>query len=111
MEIFLYIFRWVVSSDLDIRSLDILSKVCRGFYVCSRDSEIWRMACMKVWGINCKKANPGFSSWREMFLKRPRLRFDGCYISKTTYIRPGENSFQDQYYKPWHLVEYFRYLR
>lgn len=46
-----------------------------------------------------------------MFIERPRLHFIGCYISKTTYVRQGENSFQDQFYRPWHIVEYFRYLR
>lgn len=46
-----------------------------------------------------------------MYLQRPRLRYNGCYISKTSYIRDGENSFQDRFYRPWHLVEYFRYLR
>ena len=46
-----------------------------------------------------------------MFVLRPRLLYSGCYISKTTYVRPGENSFQDANYKPWHVVNYFRYLR
>lgn len=35
-EILMYIFRWVVSSDLDMRALEQLSLVCRGFYICSR---------------------------------------------------------------------------
>lgn len=47
VEIILYILRWVVSWDLDVRSLEMFSMVCRGFYLCSRDPEIWRMACMK----------------------------------------------------------------
>lgn len=47
VEIILYIFRWVVSSDLDLRSLEMCSMVCRGFYLCSRDSEIWRLACVR----------------------------------------------------------------
>lgn len=46
-----------------------------------------------------------------MYLHRPRLRYNGCYINKTSYIRDGENNFQDHFYRPWHLVEYFRYLR
>lgn len=46
-----------------------------------------------------------------MYLQRPRLRYNGCYINKTSYIRDGENNFQDRFYRPWHLVEYFRYLR
>nr|CAD7595546.1 unnamed protein product [Timema genevievae] len=47
MEIVLYILRWVVSADLDIRSLELCSRVSRGFYLCSRDSEIWRLACIR----------------------------------------------------------------
>lgn len=46
-----------------------------------------------------------------MFIERPRAWFNGCYISKTTYLRYGERSFQDQFYRPVHLVEYYRYIR
>jgi F-box protein 9 len=63
-----------------------------------------------VWGVNCGVLTP-YESWRKMFIERPRLQFNGCYISKTTYVRNGENSFQDQFYRPWHVVEYYRYLR
>ncbi|GAB5571618.1 F-box only protein 9 isoform X1 [Prionailurus iriomotensis] len=109
MEVLMYIFRWVVSSDLDLRSLEQLSQVCRGFYICARDPEIWRLACLKVWGRSCVKLVP-YTSWREMFLERPRVRFDGVYISKTTYIRQGEQSL-DGFYRAWHQVEYYRYIR
>lgn len=47
VEVLVYIFKWVVSSDLDMKSLEQLSAVCRGFYVCARDEEIWRIACEK----------------------------------------------------------------
>uniref|UniRef100_A0A8D0A2L3 F-box only protein n=1 Tax=Sander lucioperca TaxID=283035 RepID=A0A8D0A2L3_SANLU len=108
-EIMMYIFRWVVSSDLDMRALEQLSLVCRGFYICARDPEIWHLACLRVWGRNCTKLVP-FKSWREMFLRRPRVRYDGVYISKTSYIRQGEESL-DGFYRAWHHVEYYRYLR
>lgn len=36
LEVLMYIFRWVVSSDLDMRALEQLSLVCRGFYICAR---------------------------------------------------------------------------
>ncbi|TWW78805.1 F-box only protein 9 [Takifugu flavidus] len=103
-EILMYIFRWVVSSDLDLRALEQLSLVCRGFYICARDPEIWHSACARVWGRNCTKVIP-FKSWRDMFLRRPRV-----YISKTSYIRQGEKSL-DGFYRAWHHVEYYRYLR
>ncbi|XP_076831131.1 F-box only protein 9 [Brachyhypopomus gauderio] len=109
LEVLMYIFRWVVSSDLDLRALEQLSLVCRGFYICARDPEIWRCACLKVWGRSCTRTLP-FSSWREMFLERPRVRYDGVYISKTSYIRQGEESL-DGFYRAWHQVDYYRYLR
>jgi len=34
----------------------------------------------------------------------------GVYISRATYIRQGEQSL-DAFYSPWHLVEYYRYIR
>ncbi|XP_076173513.1 F-box only protein 9 [Ptiloglossa arizonensis] len=111
IEIVLYILRWVVSSELDLRSLEMFSRVCRGFYISARDSEIWRLVCVRVWGVNCGTYAPQYQSWREMYLQRPKLRYNGCYICKISYIHDGENSFQDRFYRPWHLVEYFRYLR
>lgn len=34
--------------------------------------------------------------------------FIGVYISKTTYIRQGEQSL-DGFYRAWHQVDYYRY--
>lgn len=34
----------------------------------------------------------------------------GVYIGKSSYIRQGEQSL-DTFYSPWHLVEYYRYIR
>ncbi|XP_037949386.1 F-box only protein 9 [Teleopsis dalmanni] len=126
-EILLYILRWVISLQLDMRSLENCAAVCKGLYLCARDEELWRLACVKVWGVNVGTLNnptleiddtiediiqlPQYSSWRQMFIERERLLFNGCYISKTKYLRMGENSFQDQFYRPVQLVEYFRYLR
>lgn len=46
-EIILHILRWVVASHLDMRSLEQCSIVSKGFYICARDSEIWKSACLK----------------------------------------------------------------
>lgn len=111
VEIILLILRWLVSTDLDLRSLEMFGSVSRGFYLCARDPEIWRLTCLRIWGLNCSPTLGPYGSWRNMFIERPRVNFNGCYISKTTYIRHGENSFQDQFYRPWHLVAYYRFLR
>jgi F-box protein 9 len=107
VEVFLVILKWLVSNDLDFKSLERFGRVCKGFYLLSRDQEIWKLACMKVWGANVSPT----STWREMFITRPRVNFNGCYISKINYQRYGENSFQDQFYRPVQLVEYFRLIR
>uniref|UniRef100_A0A182J8T1 Uncharacterized protein n=1 Tax=Anopheles atroparvus TaxID=41427 RepID=A0A182J8T1_ANOAO len=112
MELILYILRWVVSKDLDMKSLERFASVCRGCYLLARDSEIWRHACMRVWGVNLGVLKgTSFSTWREMYIKRPRILLHGCYISRASYLRSGENSFQDQFYRPVQLVEYYRYFR
>lgn len=109
VEVIQYILKWVISSDLDIYSLDQLSCVCRGLYLCARDDELWRLVCLRIWGINCGTADK-YGSYRDMYLQRPHLRFNGCYISKCVYYRAGEKSL-DCYYRPYHRVEYYRYVR
>ncbi|XP_050677765.1 F-box only protein 9 isoform X2 [Leptidea sinapis] len=110
-EVIQLIVRWVVSSDLDAVSLERVAGVCRGLYVTAREQDIWRSICVKTWGIDCGSPRAhNFASWRQMYIERPRLNLNGCYISKTTYLRHGENSFQDHFYRPWYLVEYYRYL-
>lgn len=52
------------------------------------------------------------SSWRQMFRQRPRLRFNGCYISTVNYTRPGAASTDSRTWgTPIHIITYFRYLR
>ena len=66
----------------------------------------------RVWGLHIGSLkSTGYSTWRHMFIERPRVNFDGCYISKTSYLRYGERNFQDHFYRPVHLIEYYRYVR
>jgi F-box protein 9 len=52
------------------------------------------------------------SSYRQMFRSRPRIRFNGCYISTVNYTRPGAASSNTLTWgAPVHMVTYFRYLR
>ncbi|XP_012937042.1 F-box only protein 9 [Aplysia californica] len=110
VELIMYILRWVVSPELDLRSLEMFSMVCRGFYMCARDETVWKLACEKIWGVNLGSPKKYGASWRRMLIERPHMLFDGCYISRVTYIRQGEQGM-DQFYRPFHLVEYYRYVR
>ncbi|KAI7362093.1 hypothetical protein KC354_g7564 [Hortaea werneckii] len=52
------------------------------------------------------------SSWRQLFRSRPRIRFNGCYISTVNYARAGGTSTNTLTWgAPVHVVTYFRYLR
>lgn len=52
------------------------------------------------------------TSWHKMFRFRPRIRFNGCYISTVNYIRAGQAAqSQTTWSSPVHIVTYFRYLR
>lgn len=52
------------------------------------------------------------SSWQRMFRLRPRIRFNGCYISTVNYLRSGQASaHQTTWNSPVHIVTYYRYLR
>ena len=47
-----------------------------------------------------------------MFRRRPRVRFNGCYISTVNYIRPGgSTASQVSWINQVHIVTYYRYLR
>ncbi|XP_031559049.1 F-box only protein 9-like [Actinia tenebrosa] len=109
VELLMYIFKWVVSTSLDFRSLEQVSMVCKGFYVCARDTEIWKLGCQRMWGVNCgSPVQWDHGSWRLMFINRPHLWTQGIYISKTTYMRPSEK-VEDIW--SMQLVTYYRYLR
>ncbi|XP_064652040.1 F-box only protein 9-like [Lineus longissimus] len=108
-ELLVYIFKWVVSTELDLRMLEVLTQVCRGFYLLARDEELWRLACIKVWSRKCGRPTQ-FGSWRKMFISRPHPNYGGCYLSRMSYLRHGEKGM-DNYYRPVFIVEYYRYIR
>jgi len=67
------------------------------------------MICFKTWAG--QTGNPSANiNWRHMFINRPHVVFNGVYISRAAYVRQGEQSL-DTFYSPWHLVEYYRYIR
>lgn len=53
-----------------------------------------------------------YSTYLEQFRRRPRIRFNGCYISTVNYNRPGAPA-QNRYnwHSPIQVVTYYRYLR
>ncbi|KAJ1931435.1 hypothetical protein FBU59_006710, partial [Linderina macrospora] len=50
-----------------------------------------------------------YGGWLSMYMRRPRVRFDGIYISTCHYLRPS--SAENTWNTPVMLVTYYRYLR
>lgn len=127
-ELIMQIYCYVIGHELDLASLESLGLVCRGFFLLSRDPLLWRSICLHTWGkdrienvrrmesqhhreVEASEGQEHAIDWRQIFLDRPRVNFDGVYISRTKYIRQGDTGFQDITYRPFHVVTYFRYIR
>jgi F-box protein 9 len=89
--------------------------VCRKWRYATRSPILWRNACLKTWQVTGWEENERIlwmqygGSWRTMWQKRPRLRYDGLYVSRNTYIRAGIAEWRTT--NPVHLVCYYRYIR
>ncbi|KAL4183538.1 hypothetical protein AMTRI_Chr11g98770 [Amborella trichopoda] len=96
-------------------SLGRAACVCRKWRYTIRNPIFWRGACLKAWQMtgpaeNCRLVRFSYGgSWRKMWLLRPRLRFDGLYVSRNTYIRAGVAEWKVT--NPVHVVCYYRYIR
>ncbi|XP_010523554.1 PREDICTED: F-box protein 7-like [Tarenaya hassleriana] len=91
------------------------SCVCRKWRFTVRNPVFWRNACLRAWqsvGVieNYRILQSKYDgSWRKMWLLRPRVRTDGLYVSRNTYIRAGVAEWKIT--NPVHIVCYFRYIR
>ncbi|XP_068663203.1 F-box protein 7 isoform X2 [Aristolochia californica] len=104
-----------VFAKLTPYSLGRAACVCLKWRYTIRNPVFWRNACLKTWLLcgpveNYRIVQSKYDgSWRKMWLLRPRLRTDGLYISRNTYIRAGVAEWMVT--NPVHLVCYFRYIR
>ncbi|XP_042479907.1 F-box protein 7 isoform X1 [Macadamia integrifolia] len=96
-------------------SLGRAACVCRKWRYTIRNPVFWRNACLKAWQLSGPVENYRIlqsryeGSWRKMWILRPRIRTDGLYVSRNTYIRAGIAEWKVT--NPVHVVCYFRYIR
>lgn len=133
-ELLLQILRTVALAD--VAAFARLAQVCKALaYAVMTEQTIWRAVCEKTfsrllwnWEVDVE-GNPLEDSdnverdpppkdeeevtkygnnWRQMFMMRPRVRFNGIYIATCNYVRAGASQ---SWNTPVYIVTYYRYLR
>lgn len=135
-EILLEILRRIASQDVSAYAR--LAQVCKRLaYLIATEDSVWRDVTLSrhagFGGIHYRYVCtiPGVSiplstdtappvldmtpsaypSYRAQFRQRPRIRFNGCYISTCNYPRSLANTSHYNWTNPVVIVTYYRYLR
>jgi len=104
-EVLLRIFR-----QLEVRELEMCSRVSRQWLCLTRDHSLWKQHCLRTWkSFDTAQFAVFGRNWRRCYVERPRLRFEGIYICKDSYLRAGQT--EGVFYQPVHKVTFYRYLR
>ncbi|KAI9278995.1 hypothetical protein BDA99DRAFT_567594 [Phascolomyces articulosus] len=118
-EILLHVLRHLILRS--VSSVAQFALVCKNFFLLTRAPSLWRFASEHAFkspymtietsrDFQAEYVEKVYNGhWMRMFIERPRIRYDGIYISTCHYIRPGSN--ENTYNQPVHLVTYYRYLR
>lgn len=111
----------VTSAILRTLALSDLSSFTRATYACRKlaflgysDVPLWKALCMREYPrMHYEEKVDEYEAvtlwnddWRRMFLERPRVQFNGIYISTCNYHRYG---ISDSWNAPIHIVTYYRY--
>lgn len=100
---------------LPITTLAHCQCVCKQWNALGQFPPLWESACQEAFSYMeqdklsriVRTSHRG--SWRDLYLDRPHMRFDGIYVSRNTYLRTGLVEWRVK--NPVHLVCYFRYYR
>lgn len=112
----------VIALILETLALDDLGSFTQATYSCRRlattgysNVRMWRRLCAQAFDYQHYDAEfdvdsyvAGFRSWQDMYKNRPRVQFNGVYISTCNYLRPG---LAQTWNNPLHMVTYYRYVR
>ena len=106
----------LVFKYLDCKSLAKVAMTNSYWYelYTSKDIQKWfKVECFDIFDKKglysaTKKYLTSFQDWKNMFIYRPRVRWDGVYFAKVQYWHDGITEFGD--YHPIHEVIYYIFL-
>ncbi|CAG8727608.1 10279_t:CDS:2, partial [Acaulospora morrowiae] len=96
-ELVIHILKQLIVTG-DVNSLEKFGIVCKKFWILSREVSLWKFLCQKAYrDLNLSFGTSNLlqgeyiklynNDWRRMYIERPRIRFDGVYISTCHYLR------------------------
>ncbi|DBB14460.1 TPA: hypothetical protein ACH3X3_004751 [Trebouxia sp. C0006] len=100
---------------LPVTTLAHCQCVCKQWNILGQSPPLWQSACQEAFSYMeydklCRILRTSHRGlWRDLYLDRPHMRFDGIYVSRNTYLRTGLVEWRVK--NPVHLVCYFRYYR
>ncbi|KAG0748871.1 hypothetical protein G6F57_003115 [Rhizopus arrhizus] len=118
-EIMLYLLRYLALHSLS--AIPQFALTCKRFFLYTREPSIWQYASVRIFRLPSmtleeskdyqlgKVMQQYNGQWLRMYIDRPRIRYDGVYISTCHYIRQGTS--ETAWNQPIHFVTYYRYLR
>ncbi|KAJ3287032.1 hypothetical protein HDU79_006014 [Rhizoclosmatium sp. JEL0117] len=115
-ELITHIMRW--SLVLDFASLVQLASTCRYFHYQTLSAGLWRWLCNKHYSrpsytyesiaLNIQLAERYRNCWLTMWCEKPRVSFDGLYVSRINYGRQG---YAESHNNVFLNVTYYRFIR
>ncbi|EEB08495.1 F-box protein Pof7 [Schizosaccharomyces japonicus yFS275] len=118
-EVLLIVLQHCFRSMSDVKQLCTLSLVSRRFASALRSDILYQQFCYysvedhewfePLHAIEQEVKESYNNSWKYMFRKKPRIRYDGCYIDRCRYFREGTSD--TGWNQVVHLITYYRYLR
>eukprot|EP00753_Platysulcus_tardus_P018307 PLAT6819.3.p1 GENE.PLAT6819.3~~PLAT6819.3.p1 ORF type:complete len:547 (+),score=195.42 PLAT6819.3:49-1641(+) len=102
-----------IFSFLDGPTLGRCSIICLTWKARSRTGALWKVLCKRSLEKKVYRRRPNLKewrSWRALYLRFPRVRLDGMYVVRSTYVRQGiRNMWSDSEWAVLQVV-YFRYF-
>ena len=78
------------------------------FHPFNNSAELWGEEFPKGYG-DSKEYLKGLKTWRNMWLKRPRVRINGVYVARVAFVKQGQINFDNL--PSFQRIVFYRYLR